>query len=377
MKKPRIIDAVGYIDDAMIQEAVIYKPAKNKIPAWTKWAISAACICICVACVFAAQHSGMGQTVFYHPISMGERVYYSDSKKNTYYWEPSMDAPKSLEIKGRFIDTEEGPVLYSSKEQLLFLANEQGLTSLGKTHISEFLEDPALIGLYGKDAYWVGKPLNMSENCNDTEIIRTSLSNGTAERLLTFKDEEILSYAIKEGCLYYQVTNKSKAVDELRVWDIVSHKDTLRMELSVNKTSGMAPQSCFMKDYIVIVDRDCHSLWKMSYGEEEAELLAEVVPYNNAIAEKDGKMYFGTSFDENESHEAFNASDLHREEFVSVDLENGELDYDLNFELNNENGTVRYTILELAMAKDGFYFTEPQKGLYYHSSIDGTDTLIH
>ena len=49
MKNPRILDAMGNIDDKLISEAATYKPQKKKTPTWTKWMAAAACLCLIVA----------------------------------------------------------------------------------------------------------------------------------------------------------------------------------------------------------------------------------------------------------------------------------------------------------------------------------------
>lgn len=45
MKVPRIVDAMNYIDDALVSGAEVYKP--KKMPIWVKWGGIAACLCLC------------------------------------------------------------------------------------------------------------------------------------------------------------------------------------------------------------------------------------------------------------------------------------------------------------------------------------------
>lgn len=47
MKKSRLANAMGYIDDALVSEAIDYKPKKIKHN-WVKWGALAACLCLAV-----------------------------------------------------------------------------------------------------------------------------------------------------------------------------------------------------------------------------------------------------------------------------------------------------------------------------------------
>ena len=47
MKVPRVVKAMEYIDDDLINGAITYAPKKKK-PAWVKWGAMAACLCLVV-----------------------------------------------------------------------------------------------------------------------------------------------------------------------------------------------------------------------------------------------------------------------------------------------------------------------------------------
>lgn len=46
MKKPRIVDAMEYVDGDLITEAVSYRPKRNRIPTAVKWFAAAACLAV-------------------------------------------------------------------------------------------------------------------------------------------------------------------------------------------------------------------------------------------------------------------------------------------------------------------------------------------
>lgn len=374
MKTPRIVDALGQIDDALLTEAVTDRPKKTKIPAWAKWTAAAACICLCAVSVFTALRPGMGRTVFYHPVTQGDDLYYTDAHSNAYHWNPSMEEPESLGRTGRFYATEAGPVLYADQDQQLLLAEGDGLSLLGTAEVEGLLSDPELIGIQDDAVYWAGTPLKQAQENGGTCILKTALSDDTAQYLLSLEGGSLLTHTLRGDKLYYQMSCGNGTAEELRVLDTVTLQDTLLAELPVDPTSGMAARSYFGSEDIVLVDLYQPGLWTLPYEGGTPELLAQVAPYNHAMAEQDGVLYFATSFRKNEGSPLPGEPKEAEEAVISVDLDSGALHG--IFGLEEGNGTVRYTVTELAMGAHGLYFADPQQGLYYHSFADGTDTRI-
>lgn len=370
MKAPRITEAMGQIDDALVTEAVDYCPKKQKTPIWVKWTAVAACLCLCVVSAFTFLRPGMGRTVFYHPVTIGDDLYYTDAHSRAYHWNPTMDQPEAFGLKGQFYHTESGPVLYVPKDGQLLLAEGDGLSLMGTTEIAEILDDPKLVGIYNDEVFWAGQ----SHGDGSMQVMKTTLSDDSAHCLLSLKEGGLLTYTLRGDKLYYQMYRGNGTTEELRVLDTATMQDTLLAELPVNQTSGMAARSYFGEDCILLIDLYQPGLWTLSYEGGDPELLAHVAPYNHTMAEQDGKLYFATSFREHNSPTIPSELKDIGEALISVDLETGALD--CIFGLEESNGTVRYTVTELAMGEHGLYFADPQNGLYYHSFSDGTDIRI-
>lgn len=374
MKSPRIADAMGLIDDTLITEAAEERPQKNKTPVWVKWTAAAACICLCAVSAFFAAHSGMGRTVFYHPVTQGNEIYYTDARGNACHWNPAMDGPHSFDRTGRFYSTEEGPILYADQTGQLLLVEGEELTLIGTTEIAELLEDPKLVGIQADWIYWMGTPRDRAEASGGMCLMRTARSDDSAECLISPEAGGVLTATLRGDKLYYQMYHGDGKTEALRVLDIATGEDSLLAELTVDQTSGMAPRSYFAEDCILLADLYQPALWTLSYEGGTPELLSSVVPYNDAMAEQDGKLYFAASFGEQEGQSSSEESDPPQEALLSMDLETGAVD--CIFGLEESRGTVRYTVTELAMGEQGIYFADPQTGLYYHSFADGTDTRI-
>ena len=379
MKTPRIVNAIEYIDEDMITEAASYSPKKHTVPTWTKWVAVAACFCLCIMGAFKIRNLGMGKTQkFYNISTVGENVYYSVWNEGTFRWNPSMKNPEKLADYGEFFETESGLILYSPSENALWNVSENKLEAIGKTDIQNILDSPKPIGILNDCAYWVGTPLDMPQGTWGMAIVRTSLADGKAETVLESANSSIASCTIRDGKLYYRIfaDGSEGRIERLYAKDLESGEETLLAEMPIG-VDGLSGQIYYAENYILIVGGSKDGIYKMSYGGGEAELLTQSVPITGAMDEWNGKIYFETSFGENESEEFLSGSAYYSEELVSVDLESRELTRIGDFALLNDDGTVRYTLTELEMADGGFYFVDPQSGLFFHSFADGTDTNIH
>lgn len=377
MKTPRIINAMENIDADLITEAVDYLPKKKSISAWTKWGAAAACFCICVISIFCFWHPGFGKmTEVHHIVVSQENVYYSVWNQGAFLWNPSMKSPEKLQNEGRFFKTDTGLILYSASEDMLWNVNDNELSQIGKAGIQNILDNPSLIGITDGYAYWVGERLDLPEDDLGMAIVRTSLSCGEAETIVNQTNGSIASCTIHGDNLYYQIfEEEDAAIEKLYARNLITSKETLIHQMPVG-IDGLSGRVYYTEKYILIVGGNKDDIYKMSYDGGEAKLLTEVVPITSAMDEWNGQIYFETTFGENESDEFLSGNGSYSEELVSVDLETGALTRMSGFNLGNEDGTVRFTVTELAMSNHGFYFTDPQLGLFYHSFEDGKDIPI-
>lgn len=379
MKTPRIVNAIEYIDEDMIAEAASYSPKKHSVPTWTKWVAVAACVCLCIMGAFKIRNPGMGETQkVYNIVTAEENVYYSVWNEGAFRWNTSMKNPEKLAADGEFFETESGIILYSASENMLWNVSENKLEAIGKTDIQNTLDCPELIGILNDYAYWAGTPLDMPQDTLGMAVVRTSLADGKAETVLESANSSIASCTIRDGKLYYRTFDDGSEgrIEKLYARELESGEETLLAEMPIG-VDGLSGEIYYAENYILIVGGSKDGIYKMSCGGGEAELLTQSVPITAAMDEWNGKIYFETSFGENESEEFLSGNAYYSEELVSVDLENGELTRIGDFTPLNDDGTVRYTLTELEMADGGFYFVDPHSGLFFHSFAEGTDTNIH
>ena len=375
MNRPRIADAMEYIDEDMIAEAAEYRPAKTRI--WKKTA-AAACLFLCVAAALALSRMGMGDGgKVYNIAAAGDSVYFSVYNKGAFFWEPSMKKAEKLADDGVFYETESGIILYSASENMLWhLANNE-LEAIGKTDVQSVLENPELIGIYGDYAYWVGNRRDLEKEEFGMAVVRTSLHNGKAESLIKSENGSIADCALRDHRLYYRLIKNHTAgsTESLYTRNIVTGEEMRLMEAET-EADGLGGKVFYGENHILIVSGSMDGIYRISYSGGEGELLSEAVPVSAAMDELEGKICFVTSFGENESEEFLSGKGFYREALVSLDEESGALSEFKDFELNNDNGTVRYTITELQMADNGFYFVDPHHGLLFHSYAGKTEIPV-
>ena len=379
MKTPRIVNAMEYIDEDMIAEAVAYRPKKNRIPTWTKWAVTAACFCLCIMGAFKIWNPGMGKMqAVHHIVAAQGNVYYSVWNKGAFRWNPSMRAPEKIADEGEFFETESGLVLYSASEDMLWRVSENKLAPVGNTGIRNTLDSPALIGIMNDYAYWVGNRLDLPKDTWGMAIVRTSLIDGQTETVENSTNGGIASCAIRKDQLYYRVFEEGSnaGVEKLYTRNLLTGEKTLLTEWTIG-VDELPGQIYYTENHIIIVGDSNDGIYQMSYEGGEPEFLTDVVPITAAMDEKNGKIYFETAFGENVSDEFLSGNGYYSEELVAVDLETGERTGIADFELGNDDGTVRFTVTELEITDDGFYFVDPYSGLFFHCFADGTDTAIH
>ncbi len=377
MKKPRIVAAMEYIDEDIITETIIYKPHKNKFPVWAKWMVAAACFCLCIIGAFKIWNPGMGcsQQVRDFLESDGT-LYFSTWDNGAYCWNIHMDKPQKLSETGRFSKSDSGIILYSIQENKIWEVKDNLLTTLGKANVGEILENPLLIGIYDDYVYWGGEQKDLAEFTSGNTIIRTSLSDEQSEEIDKISDGLYLNCHIRGNILYYHLEEFKNSKEKICARNLTTGEETVFKEF-VKGDAVHSLKVYFMENDIVISDQEENKLYRMDYTGGDLILLTDYIPQTQALSEQDGKIYYITSFGENTSYEFLSGNGFYSENMVSVDLKTGELEKITDFDLENDNGTVKYTLIELAMTKDGFYFLDPNAGVMYHNYISHNETEIY
>lgn len=381
MKKTRIVDAMENIDDKLISEAATYKPHMNKAPSWAKWVATAACLCLCFLGAIKIWNPGMGCSQQLRDFAEENgTLYFSTWKDVVYGWNPNMDKPQKISDAGRVANTNTGLILYSMDQQKLWKITDFELKEIGsfdaEALCADLIEAPDLIGVYDGYAYWSGEHRNLAEDKNDSKIIKTPLNGGNIESVLTVSDGLILAACIREDGLYYHTDEFGAYENKICVFNLSENQESLLAEFETGDT-GLSLDVHFMEDSILISDRETDSLYQMAYVGGEPVYLTNAIPITNGFSERDGKAYYQTSFGDNESSEVMEGHSNYSENLVSVDLATGELTKIADFVLDNGDGTIRYTLTELAMTEDGFYFADPHDGVLYHDDITNTETKIY
>lgn len=377
MKIPRIVNAMGYIDEDLIAESAECQAGGKKVPAFGKWLAAAACVCLCAVGVFKVWNPGMGCSQQVRDfVEADGTLYFSTWDEGAYCWNPDMSRPLKLSQTGRFSKTEEGVILCSPEKNTVWEVNGSQLKTIGKADVGMIVEELRPIGIYGDFVYWMGEQRIQPETVGAGAIIRTPLSGETAEKVTLVPDGAYRSGRIRGDFLYYHLEEFKTGTEKICARNLVTDEETVLTEL-VKGDAGLPFKVYFMDQDVIVSDTERNCLYRMDYTGGELVVLADVIPATDALAEKDGKIYYQTSFGENESEEFLQGRGFYSVNLISVDLKTGELTKITDFDLENGNGTLRYTLTELAMAPDGFYFVDPHVGVLYHENESGTETKIY
>ena len=382
MKTSRIVDAMGMLDDALIAEATSYKPHKHRASKLTKYVATAACLCLCILGTIKIWNPGMGCSQQLRDfVEENGTLYFSTWEDGVYGWNPNMDEPQKLSDTGRVAKTNIGTILYSMEQQKLWEISEFERKELGSFDAEGLCAEldfdaPDLIGLYDGSAYWVGKHRNPAEDKIDSKIIETPLHGGNIEAVPMVSEGSILAAYIREDGLYYHINEFGTYKNIIGVLYLTENRENILAEFETVDT-GLSLEVHFMEDDILISDWETERLYRMTYTGGKPVHLTNAVPITNGFSERDGKVYYQTSFGDNESIEFLEGLTDYSENLVSVDLATGELTKITDFVLNQRDGAIRYTLTELAKTEDGFYFADPHNGVLYHDDITNTEIEIY
>ncbi len=365
MKGTRLVHALEYLEEDLIADAAFPEQREKRRPVWMKWGAAAACLCLCVLGIVSLWRPGMGDmTHVYQIAAQGESVYYSVWKGGAFHWNPAMGEPELLAEEGTFFETEAGLILYAQRTEQLWQVRDSTLTPVGSAGIGQWLEYPVLLGILDGWAYWTGEP---KEGGPTRALMRTQLTDGAVETLIRGR---LGACALRGDTLYYQMFEENHPrIEKIYGQNVETGAERLLLELPVGVDGGSG-QVHFFPTCIVIVGGENEGLYRLGYEGGEPEFLTEWVPITGAMAVMDGKLYYETAFGENESELFASGKGFYSEELVSVDLETGEGTRWAELELGQDNGTTRFTLTELAVTKQGVYFTDPSTGLYYYSIVD-------
>lgn len=361
------------VDDAILERSEGVQKAK-KSSAW-KWVATAACLCLCIMGVIKIWNPGMGCSQQVRDfVEENGTLYFSTWDDGVYGWNPDMKKPRKLSDTGRIADTNSGLVLYSMKQQRLWELSGFELREIGKFDTDDLLngliEAPSLIGIYDGYAYWCGRQEDPSADISGSIIVKTPLNGGKREDVLKRDDGSLENYCIREDRLYYYLNEFSSSEEKIYVRNLRTEEEILLTKLE-GGNGGWPFSVYFMEKRILISDPEAGCLYQMDYTSGKPVFLTKAMPTTAGFSERDGKVYFQTSFGKNESGNPL------AENLVSVDLETGELTRITDFVLDNGDGTIRYTLIKLAMTEGGFYFLDPHDGVRYHDDATNTETEIY
>lgn len=355
MKPEDILNSLGEVEDGMICHAK--ERARTQ---WKKWLAAAACLCVCLfgGILWMLPH-GTGRTIFVRPVTVGEDVYYTAPEQHRWFYrtkpyscfyDRSRGTSIRLDHTGDFRQTGIGPVLLSQGN--LYLAEGAELTKLGTLPVGEQTED-RLLDLLDGVAYWVE---TMADTV-DAALYGTNLQTGETACLDTVPHGMMGDGVIRGNTLFYVAKDFDTGEQQIRTRNCETGEqavlDTFRSEEN---------QVFFMEDRMVLQRTD--GLWSMSYEGGTPEFLSALTPYNASVDEYDGTLYYAASI----PTEAYS-----REALVSVDYETKKQREVTSL---TSGGWSEFTYVELAVCGDGYYFTDPQNGFFFHSFANGTNLQI-
>ncbi len=376
MKKEELFRLLGDVDEQKVADAVRTTRAAKKAP-WLQWGAVAACFCLCVIGAFKFWNPGMGCAQQVRDFFAADgNLYFSTWEEGVYCWNPDMTEPQKLSGTGRISKTDSGLILYSIEENTLWEVTGSRLTEIGKADMGDALEDAFLIGIYDGYAYWGGARKDLPADTCGSRILKTPLSGGQAEEVVSISDGLYLRYHMRGNFLYYHLEEFDQPEEKICARNLATGEEVVLKKLPKEDTRGL-PRVYFMDNDILVRDQEKNSLYRMEYTGGELMQLTDSLPITGAVSEWNGAIYFETAFGENESEEFLSGNGYYSENLVSVDLTTGELMKMEGFPLESGQGTVRYILTDLAMTEGGFYFLDPNAGVRYHNDADGTDTEVY
>lgn len=377
-KEERILEVLGQVDEQYISEAAPQFCPKKKRPVWIKWSAAAACVCLCVLGAFQMLNPGMGKAAqVHHIVAVAGDLYYSVWDRGTYHYDRDEGEITKLSEDGSFYEVPSGLMLFNGKENTIYRVEENECILLGTSNVHKVLNDAAynhLLDVRDGFAYWLGEAADSTAEQIDYYLVRTALTGEESEILFTFSDEIIRKAILRENQLYcyshtYQTPRNLPDSPDSTVPapDQIYSLNLNTGDIETLFTYDLAEDSAynnayFTQDFIII--QKAEGLFVLDYEGGEAVEVSKQIPSTHAIDYYHGCVYFYTDLPEGE---------FFRTAFVCVDLATKEIKELVQL---TDGGVTRYTYIEAEVCDDGYYFTDPQNGLFYHSFIDGTDRQI-
>lgn len=367
MNAEQILDALGKVNETYVEEAVS-GARKKKSPVWLRWGAAAACLCLCAVGILQLWNPGMGKDSQISSLAVEDgNLYYSVCSKGGYYWNENMKKPKRLLKGDAFVQTSQGLVFVSFPKNAVYQIEGAQLTKIGAAGVKDLLKDPVLIDIQDGFAYWKGEESGEANDLLASKIVCTNLETGEAETLV--EGEVISAQTMRENTLYYEAKAQAEKKHRIAAYDVLKKQETILYEFPEPKDGNAIWNQVYFAKDAIILQRE-KGLYTLSYQGGTPQYLTQQIPITAAFDSDDGKIYFETAFNVNREPDEGEGT---RESLVSVDLETGRL-HELA-ELT-KNGTAAYTYTKICVAENGYYFTDPQKGLFYHRFADESDIQI-
>lgn len=384
MKELRIANALNYIDDDLISDAVTYMPKKAKHPVWTKWVAMAACLCLVVggaiSLFWQRETTGTGgygaDLTLYELTMVGDELYFTDQTGGVFRYISGADAPEKLaDMKGTLTKTSDGLYFTDYDKKVFYQIKDAELQKLIEADSGELV--PWFIDLLDGFVYWCTDEYvegSNGEKYNNVTTYRTNTATGDTELLFAENVSILKPEYISDNKLYYETYR-----GEIRYFDISTGNTSVLSDefYSDNGIIEIRDRTYYNDCMILHVDETLHdengnrtgmirSLYRMPYDGSSAVKLTDLAPESFEPVRVGDELYYTAMLKtETGSHLAF----------VSCNINTGETE-----ELTQYPEELANMAFELAVHEDGIYVTNPrykEGGVYFYDNATSEAKLIY
>lgn len=344
MNAKKFSDAMSELDTKYVDEALNYKK-KAKKPAWLKWGVMAACLCLIVVGGLGISrilfNGNIGQSMCghtNHDITIWEDDVYFTCQNNGVFLYHSIggECEKITDGYGKLTKTSSGLLLFNDETGVVYQISESSVTAVCNIEVKS-----TVIGIIGDNLYYLSS--------DDKSIIAANLITGDNKEVISIDNGYTTSQIINDNILYYSYYKNDTT--SIKIYDTTTNEQGELYRISTNDTNEPI-RIYFEKKYIFIGMEK--GLFYIPYANTNPTFLTEYSPSSGAFDYYNGKVYFTV---EAEAKAAL----------ISVDVETREKNEVVSLVESNE--TVR-TYTEIFVCADGYYYTNPSNtngGLFYHS----------
>ena len=278
MKTEQLIDAIGSIDDGLLQSAQetrgtvkaadIQTEKRPKLPGKKKKWLKAAAVLIVVALAASVFPGGQGYTIFYDLIKSEDGlIYYHSHKKGifqrvffkgTYAYDKESGSRTKLQRSGLLLDTTEGPMLLAQSffftKDRLYRINGTELELAGEIDARGNSSTYEVIDIIGDDAYCLYQNKSIYR-----ENIKTGEKTDIIDSEVPYISESLAVYGSR---LFYRTGSGIDMLD-MNTGEIITVFEASGEYADV--FNGQTGQKLFGKYYIItgencIIAIDCETL---------------------------------------------------------------------------------------------------------------------